>query len=157
MLMNLLQNAVEACKSCLRAKSEAFGSAWKGRRRPARAVQQYQGKPGEKRGDRLLSDKPQAQEHRLRACAGSRAIKKYGGDMEIEYSAERFSVWAVLPLNGGEKKRGAGRAAVNAAGPAVSKKGGRARAAQRARKEWKERIFCRKELRGNARRAAPWF
>lgn len=105
-LMNLLQNAVEACEKLPAGKKRSIQFSMEGGAAALRAqCSNTKANPVKKRGDRLLSDKPQAQEHGFGLALAQRAIKKYGGDMEIEYSAERFSVWAVLPLNGGEKAR----------------------------------------------------
>ncbi|WP_418665911.1 sensor histidine kinase [Allofournierella sp.] len=99
LLMNLLQNAVEACEKLPAGKRRSirFGLEYGGAALRLRCGN-TKASPVKRRGGRLLSDKPQAQEHGLGLMLVRRAVKKYGGDMAVEYSDEQFSVWAVLPL-----------------------------------------------------------
>lgn len=100
LLMNLFQNAVEACeklppgqKRCIRLVVMQGPAALR--------IQCGNSKrnPVKRRGERLLSDKPQAQDHGFGLALVQRVVKKYGGDMRIEYTDQWFSLWAVLPID----------------------------------------------------------
>lgn len=98
-LMNLFQNAAEACEKLPPQRKREIRLTIRGSAAALR-IQCVNAKanPVRRRGERLLSGKANPQEHGYGLMLVQRTMEKYGGDLELEYTEESFCVWAVLPL-----------------------------------------------------------
>lgn len=104
LLGNLLDNAVEACEKCAPGRREIYLHIWNVRFMFMLKLTNSSSKNPIVVGERFLTDKADKNAHGMGVELVKRIVKRYGGDIDFQYSGDQFETKLIVPITKEEEE-----------------------------------------------------
>lgn len=104
LLGNLLDNAIEACEKCVPGKREIYLHIWNVKYMFMLRMVNSSSKSPVVAKQQFITDKADKDAHGMGVKLVNRIVKRYGGNIDIQYNEEQFETKLIVPIMKEEEK-----------------------------------------------------